>query len=200
MHTYATNSPVNRKLGAYLMITATVMATGVSFAVHQINSTLGWTLGGVSAMTLYGALYVLFDRCIWRWPRARALLLVPNLNGTWACEGRTISKTGTPVDYPWTGTVAIRQSWTKIVVTLTTGQSSSRSIAASLYEEPGNGYRLIYHYDNRPGVVERDLSRHTGLCSLLFDEHGKSASGDYFSDKDRMTVGTMRLQRKGKTK
>lgn len=80
MHTYATNSPVNRKLGAYLMIAATVMATGVSFAVHQINSTLGWTLGGVSAMTLYGALYLLFDRCIWRWPRARSLLLVPDLD------------------------------------------------------------------------------------------------------------------------
>lgn len=199
MHTYATNSPVNRKLGAYLMIAATLMATGVSFAVHRVNSTLGWTLGGVSAMTLYGALYLLFDRCIWRWTWARSLLLVPNLNGTWTCEGKIVSKSGAPVDYPWNATVTIRQSWTKIVVTLTTGQSSSRSIAASLYDEPGSGYRLIYHYDNRPGVAERDLSRHTGLCSLLFDEHGNSAAGDYFSDKDRMTVGTMRMHKKGKT-
>jgi hypothetical protein len=128
------------------------------------------------------------------------MLLVPNLNGTWACEGKTVSRAGTPVDDPWTGTVTIRQSWTKIVVTLTTGQSTSRSIAASLYDEPSSGYRLIYHYDNRPGVAERDLGRHTGLCSLLFDEHSHSASGDYFSDKDRMTVGTIQLQRKGKTR
>ena len=200
MHTYATNSPVSRNLGAYLMIAATVIATGASFTVHQINSSLGWSLGGVSAMAVYGFLYALFNQSIWRWPWARALLLVPNLNGTWECEGSTVCKNGTAAGWPWTGTVTIRQSWTKIVVTLTTSQSTSRSIAASLYEEPGAGYRLIYHYDNKPGVAESDLCRHTGLCSLLFDEHGNSAAGDYFSDKDRMTVGTMKLRRRGSHK
>jgi hypothetical protein len=109
----------------------------------------------------------------------------------------TIRKNGQEVNYPWSGTLTVRQSWSRVTILLKTVQSTSASVAASIYQEPGNGYRLIYYYDNQPGVAEKEISRHSGLCRLVFNENVDSASGDYFSDKDRMTVGTMRLHREG---
>lgn len=197
MHPYATNSPAPPKHIAYMMLASVALSAGVGIVVKHANASLGWTLGSASAMTVFSVLYFAFDRAVWRWRWARRILLVPDLTGTWQCEGRTLFKDGAANEIPWTGTVTIRQSWSRIRIVLKTGQSTSESIAASVFQEPGTGYRLIYHYDNKPGLGEKELGRHCGLCNLLFDENAEAATGEYFTDKDRMTAGTMKLTREG---
>ncbi|MBK9187364.1 MAG: hypothetical protein IPM33_00245 [Phycisphaerales bacterium] len=180
-----------------MMLAAVALSSGVGLLVKHANLTYGWTLGGVSAMSVFSFLYLLFDRVLWRWRWARRFLLVPDLTGTWRCDGKTLFKDGVVHDADWSGTMTIRQSWSRIRIVLTTGKSSSQSIAASVFQEAGSGFRLIYHYDNKPGLGERELARHCGLCNLLFNENLDSASGEYFTDKDRMTAGTMKLTRGG---
>lgn len=197
MHPYSTNSPATPKLIAYIMLAAVVLSGVVGILVNYANTRFGWPIGSLSAMTLFTALYFLFDRVAWRWKWARSILLVPDLNGTWDCQGKTLFKSGQPQEFVWTAKVTIKQSWSRITVCLKTAQSASHSIAASLYREPGSGYRLIYHYDNRPAMTEMHLSRHCGLCNLLFSELVDRATGEYFTDKDRMTAGTMQLSREG---
>jgi hypothetical protein len=197
MHPYATDSPANPKLLAGLALVAAAASALVGTAVASVNSTLGWNIGGLSAMSCFGLLYLLFDRSLWKLKWVRRFLLVPDLNGEWRCSGVTVSKAGTEKSEPWNGTVRIRQSWSRMAIVLSTEHSSSRSIAASVYRDSSGGFRLIYHYDNDPNPQERELSRHTGLCRLVFDDSGSSASGNYFTDRDRMTVGTMSLARKG---
>jgi hypothetical protein len=199
MHSYSTNSPIPPKHIAYLMLAAVIVSGVVGTVVQYANTQFGWTLGGISAMALFSGLYFLFDRVIWKYRWVQRILLVPDLNGTWHCQGKTLYKGGAPKEYLWTATINIRQSWSRITIVQGTAQSGSQSIAASIYQEPGNGYRLIYHYDNKPKLGERELGRHCGLCNLLFTEAGDSAVGEYFTDKDRMTSGTMTLTRGGLT-
>lgn len=197
MHPYSTNSPANPNLIALLALISCAVSVGIGALTKQIHDNWGWTIGGVSALSCFGVLFFVFDRFLWRLKAARAILLVPDLNGSWECQGKTILKGGAPQDLPWIGTITIRQSWSRMVVVLQTQQSSSRSVGASLYQEPGSGYRLIYHYDNRPGAAETELQRHSGQCDLLVANDTASASGEYFTGQGRLTVGTMRLTKKG---
>lgn len=197
MHPYSTNSPANPKLIAMLAIVASAVSAGIGALTKQFHDTWGWTIGGVSTLSCFGVLYLVFDRFLWRWKVARAVLLVPDLNGTWECRGKTVLQAGTAQEVSWTGTVTIRQSWSRMVVVMQTEQSTSRSIAASLYREPGRGYRLIYHYDNRPNADEAGLHRHSGQSDLAFTDDAASASGEYFTGQGRLTVGVMQLTKRG---
>lgn len=194
LHPYATDSPANPKFIAAIAIAAAIVAPLITELARCVDSR-GAYLSGVSAMAVFGLLYVVFDRCLWRVPMARRFLLVPNLNGEWKCIGHTMSKDGQPVSYEWSGTIKIRQSWSTIAIVLQTNQSMSRSIAASLYRDPSGGFRLIYHYENDPGIAEAELRRHTGLCRILVSENTQAAVGNYYTDKDRTTIGTMELTR-----
>ena len=122
--------------------------------------------------------------------------MVPDLNGKWHCKGHTNLKNAKIVDHDWEATISITQSWSKILIYLKTSQSESKSISASIYHEAGIGYRLIYQYDNRPNASELDLSNHSGCVELLFLEDTNSASGSYYTDRHRTTVGTMEILRK----
>jgi len=84
-----------------------------------------------------------------------------------------------------------------MIVRLKATQSSSQSIAASLYHQPGSGYRLIYHYENTPKVDQPGLHRHAGLCDLTFSADLSKVEGHYFTGLDRQTIGTMILTKKG---
>lgn len=169
---------------------------GFGYVLKQLNEAAGWSLTGVSALGCFGMLFWLFEHFAWRWPLARRVLLVPDLNGVWTCKGHTTNRKGEAVSFDWTATVAIRQSWSRMVIRVKTIHSESHSIAASLYQEPGRGFRLIYHYENKPSATEPGLQRHSGQCDLVFAEDTRSAIGEYFTGQGRLTVGTMTLTRR----
>ena len=200
MHTYARNSTVHPTLFAMISLAAIGIAWAFGSGANLIVEQVGVPVSGISAVSLFGLLWLLFDKHLWKIGFVRRMLLVPDLNGSWTCAGRTISKGNEAVDYKWDATVTISQSWSKILVRLETSQSESVSIAASLYQE-GEGrsqrHRLIYHYANDPRPSETELKRHTGLTVLSFDNEAKTASGRYFTDGDRLTVGEMHLTRAG---
>jgi len=159
---------------------------GTGVAIYPINAGLFYFLG-----------HLAFNKYIWRSRIFQAMLGVPNLNGVWACKGFTKDNDGN-VTYEWDATVTINQTWEKIVVYLDTGQSRSRSKSASLVKEPGRGYVLMYSYQNEPRIGEPELRSHVGYCELLLDEDLKTAEGDYFNNKGRITFGRMKLARKEK--
>lgn len=196
MHTYASNKTYTPNLIAVIAFIAIAIDQFLGGAVAALSTRLGFNFGGFSVLAVFGVLYLIFDKWLWKREWIRRMLLVPNLNGAWSCSGHTKTREGLPVDTPWDAEILIVQSWSRISVCLKTKTSASHSIAASLYLEPGRGYRLIYHYDNKPRVGASELRRHNGLADLMFDDSGASAEGQYFTDGDRMTVGEMHLTRK----
>lgn len=149
----------------------------------------------VSAATFYFLGHLAFNHWIWRRKIVQRLLGVPDLSGDWLCQGTTKDNDGN-VLHEWTATVRVSQTWERIRVYLTTGQSSSKSKSASIVKEPGRGYVLMYSYQNEPRIGEPELRSHIGYCELLLNEDLSEAEGDYFNNKGRVTFGRMKLTRK----
>ena len=157
---------------------------------------LSWPLiTAIPVFALFTMIYFVFNKYLWRLGALRGLLLVPDLNGRWKCSGKTVLKAGQSADYRWAGDIQITQSWSKVLIHLKTGQSSSRSFAASIHHDPGVGYRLAYQYSNDPGADQLELNKHSGSAEITFDEDCTRGEGWYFTDQHRSTVGTLILER-----
>jgi hypothetical protein len=200
VHPYSTDSWATWKPAALLGVVAVVVSGVLTHLFGLVYEKTGFYIATGAPFAISGALFVLFDRYLWKLGTVRRILLVPDLNGTWRCAGRTVSKAGAPADYAWTADITIEQSWTKILITQraqSNGRASSVSAsnAASISRCGGGSFRLLYHYHNTPKVDQPDLREHSGLCRLVFDSSGQRAEGDYFTDRDRITVGQMVLER-----
>jgi hypothetical protein len=144
----------------------------------------------IPTFVLFSALYLAVDRWLWRYRVIRRLLLVPDLNGTWQCEGRTTLRRGEKAEFDWAAKINIVQSWSKISIHLQTSQSSSSSTTASV-QSHAHGYRLNYTYKNNPRPGEPELSVHDGIAEIEFDPDCIKGSGHYFTDQHRQTSGKM---------
>ena len=202
MHDYAIDRHPKQKilfLLAFIAIMATPYLNSALVAVAtKVGLADGWITTVGTVLPVWGSfalVYLVFDRYLWKCAMLRRVLLVPDLNGEWECSGRTVLKEGKAVEFKWTGTVTISQSWSKILVHLRTPQSSSRSMSASISHDQGVGYRLLYQYKNEPKAGEAELQIHTGSVEMDFDEVCRVGDGHYFTDRHRNTVGTMELKR-----
>jgi hypothetical protein len=146
----------------------------------------------IGAGVVFGVLYWLFDRHIWKLPGLSKALGVPDLSGKWRCDGQTINPDKTK-GYVWSGEVIVVQSWDRIKVRLKTAQSGSNSITAALIRDEVDGFRLFYSYRNDPHVDESDLQSHRGFADLTFAQNLRSARGEYFNGLGRFTFGIMTL-------
>ena len=202
-HEYSVLGGLNRAaIGRYLSITASAIASLLgTLAAWLINiaQQLGVTesippliLWPLTAGVIYIALYSLFESRIWKWAPLAKMLKVPNLSGTWDCQGHTLY----PKEGDWSGEVTIIQSWDRLRVRLRTAQSGSNSIAAALIYDQADGFRLLYNYKNDPRLGE-NLSAHRGSAELTFSSDLQRAEGEYFNGHGRYTYGTMKLTRRG---
>lgn len=192
---------VGRYLGTVAGIIASACALIITVALDLAKQTglSNWipevVLLPISAAVVYPIGHRLFDAWAWKWPPILKLLGIPDLNGEWVCDGKTMDADGN-VLHTWSGTVSISQTWEKIKVYLDTGSSKSASVSASLVNEPGRGFLLMYSYRNEPKIGEKELRPHVGYCELTISKDVASAEGDYFNNKGRVTFGRMKLSRK----
>lgn len=202
-HEYSVIGGINRArighiIGIIAALTSSAIVTAVLYVVDVARS---WGLGAYvpqlilwpfTAFTLYGVLYLFFDRHFWKIPAVAGLFHVPDLSGDWMCEGQTINPDKTPGNR-WAATVTILQSWDKIRVRLKTAQSGSNSISAALLYDEADGYRLMYSYRNDPNIGEVDLRPHLGHAEIVFNKDLRSGTGEYFNGHGRYTFGTMKF-------
>lgn len=204
-HEYAVLGGLNRAaIGRYLSIAASALAACLGTLVAWLidvakrfglaDHVPGLVLWPLTAGAIYMVLYWLFESRIWKWPRLARVLKVPDISGTWRCEGLTLS----PKDATWEGEITIVQSWDKLRVRLKTKQSGSNSISAALVYDEADGFRLLYNYKNDPNIGESSLVSHRGSAELTFSPDLTTATGEYFNGHGRYTYGTMQLTRRVK--
>lgn len=205
-HEYSVLGGLNRaQIGRTIAIIAAAVSSGIVaafLAAIDLLETLGWIrqlpniiLWPVTAGVVYGALYWLFDRHVWKWPRVASLMRVPDLAGTWDCKGQTINPDGS-LGYEWDAEVIIIQSWDRIRVRLKTKQSGSNSLAAAIIYDEADGFRLMYNYRNDPKAGEPELVSHRGYAELTFNKSLQTAEGEYFNGLGRFTFGRMYLTKR----
>jgi len=201
MNAVNVTKPSRRCLAFIAIAAAPILQSFAERIATYLEISARWGSAPAVAVPVFGifvGLYMLFDRYLWKLGWVRKLLLIPDLNGAWECNGHTVLKNGEEVDIHWNGVISVTQSWSKILIHLRTSQSESKSISGSLYHDNGVGFRLLYQYDNRPNADETDLLNHSGSVELLFNESATEASGSYFTDRHRTTVGTMSLTKEVK--
>lgn len=202
MHDYSIDRHPKQKilfaLSAVAIFLAPVISEWMTRTFEFFATATGYKRGAVVAVPILSVFYAIFwafDNKLWRFRFVRRFLLVPDLNGTWECEGRSILRRGVSVSTDWRAEIRIVQSWTRISIRLKAQQSGSESTSCSIKRAGDGSYRMIYSYTNDPRPGERDLSKHDGIAELEFDPDCKHGEGRYFTDQHRQTVGTMNLKR-----
>ena len=142
----------------------------------------------VGAGAVYGLLYLIFSRFVWKWGPISRFMRVPNLEGEWLCVGQSsfAGASGT-----WEAVVEIAQNWDKLCIVMRTTKSRSESVSAALISEGVGTFRLLYHYKNDPREFEDGLGPHHGFVDLIITKDQTEADGVYFTGRGRTTHGTM---------
>ena len=189
-HEYTVQNGVNRsKVGKTLYSLSTILtALIISLFIRYIT----WfesvpTLISTVMLTIiiFYTVYYSFNNWLWKLRAISGLLKIPNISGTWSCNGKSDYE-----DFNWHGNVRIIQSWDKIRIVLTTEQSSSESISAVIIYDDVHGYKLVYNYENRPNSLDdKSLKTHIGFADLNIVNGNDEASGHYYNVSGRKTSG-----------
>ncbi len=194
MHGYSTDSDEKRVIPLFLAALAIALSWWSSNLLAAIHVLIPWWADTPSSMFFYGALYVLFDRYLWRHPLMHKLGLVktPNLAGRWrGYLTSSFDNHATRHDL----FVEIVQSWTQISVFLSTATSASRSCVAVIQVADPEGVALIYQYENQPVAdATRTMHMHYGTAMLRMST-GTKLTGDYYAGRDRGTFGRISCRR-----
>jgi SMODS-associating 2TM, beta-strand rich effector domain len=186
MHGYSTDSSERRIVPLLLALLAIALA--------WVTSRFPWWVDAPSSIAFYGALYALFDRYLWRnsFVHKLGLARIPNLTGRW--RGYLVTSfDGHAKRHDLV--IHIFQSWTQIVIYLTTATSMSRSCTAVIQLDDPEGVSLVYQYENQPlANAMRTMHMHYGTAMLRISAGGCLA-GDYYAGRDRRTFGRICCKR-----
>ncbi|MEK2603347.1 hypothetical protein [Burkholderia arboris] len=187
-------------IGRLLSLVASAISGALVFTLLtavDLAKKLGWNVNAPpTLMSLLGAgavfafLYWVLNKWAWKWPGIGLVLKVPDISGKWDCVGKTLDGDGS-TKYEWLAEVTIVQSWDKLRIRLANKTSGSSSISAALAHDSVDGFVLLYHYRNDPKAGATGLASHTGCSVMTIAKDLKSATGDYFNGRGRMTFGTM---------
>jgi hypothetical protein len=141
-------------------------------------------------------LFAAFDAILWSWPPLRYLIRGrPRINGTWAGELTPVEAGGTDPSGALPIVLVIRETFTDLSITLTTEESRSRSLAASIIRHGSGDFSAYYTYENVPAPLFRDGSPiHFG--GVVIDISGLEPSaiaGSYWTD--RRTRGSFKVEK-----
>ncbi len=194
MHPYSTDSHERKNI----VLAIAVVSVGFAYAFHQAVESLGlkvpWWIDAPSVMSIFGVLYEVFDKWLWRlrFLRKVGVVKVPNLNGEWEGEGQSsFNETRYQVR------VTIRQRWTSLRVFLESENSMSRSLTASVLVEQPEGPTLSYEYRNDPKPnAPSTMHSHRGTAILRLKSENE-LNGEYYSGRDRVNYGSITLRRVG---
>lgn len=192
MHEYSLDTEVRRKVHGYLVIIA--MSAPTFFESCRTFLGLSPQLGiPISFGALYGVLFFLYDRILWR--HCPTFFPIPNLNGKWKAEGvSSFQNPDTGENFRFTMDVIIKQTFSHIEVFTQTGDSTSRSTMANISTQHAVPI-FRYTFENTPkSMANEELQRHPGMIELRIETED-CLKGDYFSGKHRLRYGELTLRR-----
>jgi hypothetical protein len=146
-----------------------------------------------SVFALYGILYGLFNKWLWKWKflNKMGLICTPNLNGTW----KMLSKSSmNNYEKEYVGIVTINQTWTTISIYLDGEKFTSTSTMAGIDIKTDAIFTLKWEYLSRkkPEFSDKDYM-HTGMTRVLAENKSNPLrlKGDYFTDRSRHNYGSV---------
>lgn len=191
MHTYSIDTEERRNI---IFIIATASIALNSLLKHLFLQFLCLTIIQVpTAFTIFGLLYLLFDKVLWKIKPFSLCLKTPNFNGLW--EGQYESSyQGMIVP----AKLKIKQTWTKIEIISLNGdkETQSNSSMAGIFTKNGGEICLKFEYANDSNPCMKDeRPSHSGFNCLKYVKDENALNGHYYNDRNRKTYGSAYFQR-----
>lgn len=182
MHEYSIDAEHSKIL--FYMSALSIMLSGIITTflnlIIEIIPFIEFTIS-FAAIGIFGFLYALFNKYIWKWKFLRKIGIVqmPNLNGKWVGKYQS-SYYNFDKDMP--AVFVIEQTWSKICIRGEFNHSKSVSNTASLKVNEGSGIKLLFSYynDKDPKYYKVGTSNHRGYARLEINKD--SMEGNYFND------------------
>lgn len=207
MHAYAINGS-RAKTGGYIMVLSVVVASLVNELVTDIWTFISYDIYplSVSIPFMFGALFYLYNKWLWRWPAFSRIAGVPNIKGEWvgplySSHNVDAKENDRGSDEVTKGTLrpvfTIHQTWARIEINSDFSKSRSESTTASFRTEKGNS-QLVFTYMNFPRDHTASHGPHEGVnkLRLVTDGDGNDVlEGEYYTDESRNNHGTLELRR-----
>lgn len=190
MHPYTVNSSERVKLTALIAI----LSVAIAYALQEFIISSPW-IGPPSSITLFGLGFYLFDEYAWKhpWLHRSNVIHTPKLDGRW--QGNVSSSYGGGTNIPID--IIIEQKWTRLVVSLETETSKSRSQAAFIDVSMPSRPRITYVYNNQPNPSSQEsMAQHDGTANLELSSIDV-LTGQYYTGRGRTTIGSISLKRIG---
>jgi len=216
LHSYSIDTDERSRVIAILAIISVGISSVISpifeklesMSLFHIFKILNIHLSTPSSMALFWVLYKIFDLYLWKVKIIRKIFKIetPILHGKWKGKyysKRRCEKTNKLITKEGDVELHIIQTWTKIRITQESSTSYSYSEMAGITTNDRMGITLRYQYRNESKAIgEETMHSHTGFNKLRYLPENKRLEGDYFTDKDRRTYGTLwyeKVSQKSKT-
>ena len=163
----------------------------ISVLISQCDK-IGISISQVSVLGIFGIIYFLYIKFLWKTKVFKKLHNIPDLNGEW--NGSYLSSYIDDKGQPKMGgcNVTIKQDWNKISIKCEFGESSSSySKTASLYVDDIEGSILTFTYINDSNNPNWKTRKHDG-CNIFHCKDG-ALKGKYFTDRGDGTHGKIQL-------
>jgi hypothetical protein len=195
MHPYEVDQAVRTRVIVLSALVATVEAYFLGWILRCIPALYTWFIDYPSILGFFGLNIWTFNNVLWktRLVQNADWLLIPNLTGTWDAE---IMSSSDGFQTPIQSQITIKQTASKISISLITPTSISNSVHASVLPtgNPGN-FELIYTYMNRPNADSPStMNIHYGTAIYQVSGRGKILEGIYYTGRGRQTHGRVTLR------
>ncbi len=197
MHSYSIDTEERRCVIFFIAVLSVIIAMNLSRVLVDNSINIPTYIDGPSSMVIFGILYWLFDNHGWKWGffRRIGLIKTPNLNGIW--EGKFHSSfidDNSNTNNIGKVKLTIEQSWTKIRMISENEKSVSCSKIAGIAVYDEMGIVLGYQYSNEAKFDSEDtMNCHLGFNKLRY-LNGCKLEGNYFTDRNRKTYGTLEFK------
>lgn len=198
MHPYSININDNTKV--YCILVPICLACGYFTNEFILKSmvfyqTYSWIVDVPSSgLAFFAIFYQLFDKYIWKWfSNYNFWFKTPNISGVYKGEllsSRDNKQTPTKIE------IKIKQTLTKITISLHTNQSTSKSEMAAIIVDEPDGSLLIYEFINDyRKTAEPNLTIHRGVTRLTFNNVEKTLIGTYYTSPERKNYGDINVKK-----
>ena len=191
MHSY--DAEGRPRITAFLAVCSILVVWLLHAGLGAVDYQPRWWFSVPSFAGVFSVVYWAFDRWVWRINllRKSGIVPIPNLNGRW--DGTAWSSYD-PSGEGYAVSLVILQRWTRMVITLETETSQSRSITASLKLADEPNPTLSYLYRNEPkATAPETMNIHHG--TTVVELKGSVLEGRYYTGRGRVTYGTVKLTR-----
>jgi len=199
MHPYSIN--INDKAKVYWIIVPLSLLSG--YLVNELilknlefYQSYSWIIDVPSSgLAFFAIFYQLFDKYNWKWfANAKFWFVTPVLSGEYSGE---LLSSRNEMQEPIEITIIIKQTLTKIKISLHTSQSTSKSEMAAIIVDEPDGPLLIYEFINdHRKVADPNLTIHRGLTRLTYNEKEKTLVGIYYTSPERKNYGQIKVKKK----